>query len=409
MSYSQTEEVNSLSEPVLRGVRILDMATFLAAPFAATLCADLGADVVKLELPSGQDPLRALAPVKGEHSIHAKITNRGKRGITLDARKAEGRALLLRMLPSFDVLVENFRTGTLDSWGLSLKTLHEVNPRLIVLRLTGFGQTGPDAKRPGFARIFEAVSGFAHLVGEPQGSPQHMNYALGDMIAGLFGAFSITAALAERRNDPELPGREIDLSATEALLRLLETLPAEFEELGTARQRAGSRATYTAPSNIYRTIDGVWVTIVASSDAIFKRLCAAMERECLVSDPRFTTLTDRVKHLQETDAVVADWVNANSFELINKALTKHEVPHNRINSIEEVLADPQFQARNAIVRMSDADFGTLAAPCVVPRYSGCAQLVPHSGPDVGQHSDEFYRNLGVSDSELNRLRAIGVI
>lgn len=409
MSFSLPTRNEPNSASVLRGTRILDMATFLAAPFAATLCADLGADVIKLELPSIKDPLRSLAPVKGEHSIHAKVTNRGKRGITLDVRKEAGRQLLLRMLPSFDVLVENFRTGTLESWGLSLEELHRANPQLIVLRLTGFGQTGPEAKRPGFARIFEAMSGFANLVGEPTRGPQHMNYALGDMIAGLFGAFSISAALAERRLDPQMPGREIDLSATEAILRLLETLPAEYEELGVIRQRAGACATYTAPSNIYETADGVWLSIVASSDAIFKRLCHAMKRQRLLDDPRYTSLARRVQHLHETDAEVADWCKANNFEHVTAALTHHEVPHHRINSIAEVFTEPQFQARNAIIRMKDKDFGVLAAPCVVPRFSGCAAPIPNSGPDIGEHSVELYKGLGLTDAELSQLRSEGVI
>ncbi|MYN14208.1 CoA transferase [Pusillimonas sp. TS35] len=409
MSSSSVTQNDINTGPVLRGTRILDMATFLAAPFAATLCADLGADVVKLELPSGTDPLRSLAPVKGPHSIHAKVTNRGKRGITLDVRKEEGRDLFLRMLPSFDVLVENFRTGTLDSWGLDIKTLHRANPKLIVLRLTGFGQTGPDAKRPGFARIFEAMSGFANLVGEPTGGPQHMNYALGDMIAGLFGAFSITAALAERRVAENMPGREIDLSAVEAMFRLLETLPAEYEELGVTRQRAGACATYTAPSNIYETADGVWVTIVASSDAIFRRLCMAMQREHLLVDPRYQTLGSRVQNLHAIDAEVASWCKDTDLEQVRAALTKHEVPHNRINSIADVFAEPQFKARDAIIRMRDPDFGTLAAPCVVPRFSGCPTPVPESGPNIGQHSIEVYRSLGLSTAEMDRLVAAGVI
>jgi len=202
------------------------MATVLAAPFAATLCGDLGAEVTKLELPDGSDTLRHMLPVMGEHALFWKVTNRGKRGITLDVRKPEGRALLLKMLPRYDVLVENFRTGTLDRWGLDLPTLHAHNPDLIVLRLTGFGQTGPYARRPGFARIFEAMSGFAHLTGESGRSPQHMNYPLGDVVSGLFGAFSITSALAGRaRSAPGTPrGCEIDLSATEALMRMLDPL-----------------------------------------------------------------------------------------------------------------------------------------------------------------------------------------
>ncbi len=231
---------------------------------------------MKLELPDGSDPLRTLAPVKDGSPLYWKVTNRGKRGISLDVRTAQGRELLLRLLPQFDVLVENFRTGTLDRWGLDIGTLRAANPRLIVLRLTGFGQTGPAATRPGFARIFEAMSGFTNLAGTADSGPLHMNYPVGDVIAGLFGAFSIATAIAEQRSGRDAPVREIDLAATEAMFRLLDPLAVEYEQLGHARQRAGNRTTYAAPSNMYRTADDVWVTVVASSDATFARLAQAM-------------------------------------------------------------------------------------------------------------------------------------
>jgi len=326
----------------LAGVRILDMATVIAAPFAATLCADLGAEVVKLELPDGSDPLRTLAPVKGSHALHWKTTNRGKRGITLDVRKPPGKALLLSLLARFDVLVENFRTGTLDRWGLDLATLHAANPRLIVLRLTGFGQTGPYANRPGFARIFEAMSGFAHLSGERDGGPQHMNFPLGDVVAGLFGAFAIACAVAEQRTDPARPGREIDLSATEAMLRLLDPLAVEYEQLGVARHRAGPRATYTAPSSIYRTADGVWVSVVGTSDAVFRRLCVAIGQPQLADDPRFARHAARMRHAEEIDAIIARWYAATNFADAAAACTAHEVPFSKIYAIDDVLADPHF-------------------------------------------------------------------
>ena len=252
--------------------------------------------------------MRTLAPVKDQHALYWKVTNRGKRGITLDVRKPEGRALLLRMLPDFDVLVENFRTGTLDRWGLDIETLRRANPKLTVLRLTGFGQTGPYASRPGFARIFEAMSGFANLTGEADGRPQHMNYPLGDVIAGLFGAFSIAAAIADQRAHPEEVGHEIDLSATEAMLRLLEPLAVEFEQLGQVRQRSGSRATYTAPSNMYRTADQVWITLVGSSEVIFRRLCEAMGTSEMAQDPRYASNPSRVAHIETLDAAIAGLV-----------------------------------------------------------------------------------------------------
>lgn len=392
----------------LSGVRILDMATVLAAPFASTLCADMGADVVKLELPDGSDPLRGLAPVKDGLPLFWKVTNRGKRGITLDVRKPEGRALFLRMLPQFDVLVENFRTGTLDRWGLDFETLQAACPGLIVLRLTGFGQTGPYARRAGFARIFEAMSGFTNLAGEAGGSPLHMNYPIGDMVAGLFGAFSIAAAVAERRGTPA-PGCEIDLSATEALFRLLEALPVEHEQLGQVRGRAGNRAGYTAPSNMYATVDGQWISLVASSDPIFRRLCAAIGRPELADDPCFATNPLRVRHIERLDAILADWFAAHDYATVSAALAAGEIPFSKIFTIADVAQDPHFAAREAIVRLPDADLGSVPAPCVVPRFSGYQPPPPHSGPAVGEHNASFYAELGIDAGQLAALRDQGVI
>ena len=413
MSTSSTSHSQACAAPSgtgpLAGVRILDMATVIAAPFSATLCADLGAEVVKLELPDGSDSLRTLAPVKDRHALHWKVTNRGKRGISLDVRKPEGRALFLRLLPQFDVLVENFRTGTLDRWGLDLATLHAANPRLTVLRLTGFGQTGPYAQRPGFARIFEAMSGFAHLTGEPDGSPQHMNYPLGDVVAGLFGAFSIASAMVERRQRPGEPGREIDLSATEAMLRLLEPLAVEFEQLGGVRGRAGSRATYTAPSNMYRTADGVWVTVVGSSEAIFRRICEAMDQPALCSDPRFASNPERVKHIDVLDAMVGKWCAGLDYAALSAALNQHQVPFSKVYGIDDVLDDPHFQARGAIIRLPDSDLGSVPAPCTVPRFSGMVPAAPHTGPAVGEHNAEIFGQLGLDAEALRALQADGVV
>lgn len=399
----------SASSGPLVGVRILDMATVIAAPFSSALCADLGAEVVKLELPDGSDSLRGLAPVKEEHALHWKVTNRGKRGISLDVRKPRGRELFLKLLPHFDVLVENFRTGTMSRWGLDLATLHEANPQLTVLRVTGFGQTGPYAERPGFARIFEAMSGFAHLTGERDGSPQHMNFPLGDAVAGLFGAFSIAAAMAEKRGNPGLPGREIDLSATEAMIRLLETLPVEFEQLGQVRNRAGSRATYTAPSNMYRTADGIWVTIVGSSEAIFRRICLAMGRPDLSVEARFCNNPQRVRHIDEIDKVVSDWCAAHSFDELSAALTEHAVPFSKVYDIGDVLRDPHFLARGAIIRLPDENLGSVPAPCIVPRFSGFEPPPPRTGPEVGEYNRALFSKLGLDDKQMQALRDEGII
>ena len=406
MSTTQTPTSN---KGPLSGVRILDMATVIAGPFAATLCADLGAEVTKLELPASNDPLRTFAPMKDHHSLYWKVTNRGKKGITLDVRKPEGKEIFLRMLPFFDVLVENFRTGTLDQWGLDIKTLHQANPQLIVLRLTGFGQTGPYARRPGFARIFEAMSGFTNLTGMADGPPQHMNYPLGDVVSGLFGAFSIAAALVESSRSKEMVGREIDLSATEAMMRLLDPLAVEFDQLNYVRGRTGSRATYTAPSNIYKTSDGVWIIVVGSSEPIFKRLCSAIGMDELANNPKFSNNQSRLKNLDEIDQIISNWCSSLNFEMLAKALNQHDVPFTKVYDINDVLNDPHFKERNAIIRLPDEDLGSIPAPCIVPRFSGIPEYIPHSGSKTGAHNISFYSELGLSDEEISKLKASNII
>ncbi len=385
------------------------MATVLAGPSGATLCADHGADVIKLELPDGSDPLRHMQPIKDGVPLWWKVANRGKRGITLDVRKPAGKTVLLQMLPQVDVLVENFRTGTLDRWGLDLATLHSANPRLIVIRLTGFGQTGPYRSKPGFARIFEAMSGFTNLTGETGGSPLHSNFPIGDAVAGVFCAFSIAAEVARLRGDPKAQGVEVDLSATEALFRLLEPLPVEHELLGQVRRAAGNTTTYTAPSNMYRSADGVYLTLVASSQGTYARLCEAVGRPDLLTDSRFCTNPLRVQHMPALDAELAAWFAARTFGEIAARLEPHEIPYTKVNTIQDIAADPHFQARGAIIRLADPDGDSLPAPCIVPRITGRNMPVPRTGPSVGEHNDEVYRSFGLSEPDLAALRAEGAI
>lgn len=395
---------------LLEGVRILDMATMLAAPFAATLCADLGADVVKLELPDASDPLRRLQPVDGTHSLFWKAANRGKRGITLDVRTAAGRELLLRLLPRFDVLVENFRPGTFDRWGLDLATLRRAQPGLIVLRVSGFGQDGPWRHRPGFARVFEAVSGFAQLAGEAGGTPLHLNYPIGDVVAGVFGALSIAAAVARRRAFPDESPAELDLSATESLLRIVDALPVEYERSGVARAPAGNRATYTAPSNMYRSADGAWVTLVASSDTIFARLCRAMDRPALPDDPRFATMLSRVAHAVALDDEVAAWFGTRTADEALAACDTAGVPAARVNDVAAAMREPHLVARGAFLRLPDPDLGSIPAPATVPRVMGAAPPVPpRTGPAPGEHNHEVWTSLGLDAATLAALRRDGVI
>jgi crotonobetainyl-CoA:carnitine CoA-transferase CaiB-like acyl-CoA transferase len=393
----------------LAGVRILDMATVLAAPLGATLCADHGAEVVKLELPDGSDALRGLQPVEDGVPLWWKVANRGKRGISLDVRKPEGRDVFLSLLPRFDVLVENFRSGTLDRWGLDLATLHRANPRLVVVRVTGFGQTGPYRERAGYARIFEAMSGFTGLTGEADGAPLHANFPVGDAVAGLFCAFSIAAEMVRLRGDPQAKGVEVDLAATEALFRLLDCLPVEHERQGIVRRPAGNRASYTAPSNMYRSRDGVWFSMVASSNAVFARLAAAVGRPEWTADPRFASNPARVANLEALDAELAAWFEGHLFATVARTLEDAGTPFSKIYSIEDIEADPHYAARGAIVRLPDPDFGSLPAPCAVPRVPGRTLPVPRTGPATGEHNAEVYAEHGIDADRLAALQAAGVV
>ena len=395
--------------PLLQDIRILDLSTVIAAPFAATLCADLGASVTKIELPDGSDALRGLAPTTPEHALYWKTVNRGKAGITLDVRTPSGKDLFLRILKNTDVLVENFRTGTLDRWGCNLPTLLAANPNLIVLRLTGFGQTGPYAERPGFARIFEAMSGLTNLIGTPESGPQHPNVPIGDLIAGLFGAFSIASAIASLRRDPSQGGFEIDLSATEAIFRLLDPLAVEYALLGTNRTHVGNRASYTAPSNMYKSRDGKWVTLVASSDAIFKRLCRAINKPDWSENPEFSTNPKRCVNVTALDEGIAEWFADHQFDEIAKTFDESAIPYTKVYDIADVASDPQVISRKGIINLVDPDLGEIPAPCPVPRVPGIKETPIRSGPKTGEDNLIFYKNLGLSDLEISDLQKDRVI
>ncbi|MBS0521216.1 MAG: CoA transferase [Proteobacteria bacterium] len=400
--------MNIASGP-LRGLKVVDISTVVAGPFAAGLLGDYGAEVIKVEMPDTGDSLRALAPHKDGAPLWWKVTNRNKRGVTLDLRKQEGRDLFGRLIADADVLVENFRPGTLDSWGVTRAWLQEINPRLTILRLTGFGQDGPYAARPGFARIFESMSGFTQICGEENGAPLHLGYPISDAVAGLFGAVGILASLHELKADPDRRGQEIDCSATEAMLRTLEFLAIEYDQLGQVRTRSGNRSQYAAPGNVYRTADGKWASIAASTQSIFERLCTALDRRDLLEDPRFATNPARVKHYRALDEVVGGAIGKLSLAQLRETLTRHEVGFSPIYDIADVFDDPHFQARQAIVTVPDSELGSVRMQGVVPRFSETPCTVRRAGPTLGEHNEEVYGGLGLTAAEIAGLRARKVI
>ena len=393
----------------LTGLSIIDISSVVAGPFAAGLLADMGADVIKVEIPGVGDALRALAPHKDGVSLWWKVTNRNKRGVTLDLRRAEGRAMLGRLVADADVLVENFRPGTLDTWGITGTWLRRLNPRLTILRMTGFGQTGPYRDRPGFARVFEALSGFTSICGEEDGTPLHLGYPISDAIGGLFGALGVLAALYELKRDPALAGQEIDCSITEAMLRVLEFLPIEYDQLGAVRTRSGNRSQYAAPGNVYRTSDGRWASIAASTQSIFLRLAKALDLGDLPADPRFATNPARVANRDAIDARVSAAIGQLSLAQLRARLEAAEVGFSAINDIADVFVDPQIIAREAIVRVADAELGEVRMQCVVPRFSATPCAVRAAGPALGQHNDEVWRAYGFTPDEIADMRRQDII
>ena len=393
----------------LAGLRILDLATVVAGPLAATLLADLGAHVVKVELPDGRDGLRHLPPHKDGVPLWWKVANRNKKGVTLDVRKPEGRELFLRLLADFDVLVENFRTGTMDKWSLDAATLFKANPKLTVLRVTGFGQTGPYRSRPGFARVFEAMSGFTSINGPRGGPPLNLGFPISDAVAGLFGAIGILAAAFDRMKHPESPGQEIDLSATEGMFRVLDFLAIEYDQLGIVRERLGNLSAYSAPSNIYATRDGKWLSMAVSAQSIFERLCQAIERPDLQADPRYIDNQARVANRDSLDAEIAAWAASRDLAAIVETLTRHEVTFSPVYTIKDVFEDPHFQAREMIVSVPDDTLGPLRMQNVVPRFSRTPGAVHCTGPDLGQHNQETYGTLGLDADRLRELKDRGII
>jgi len=394
----------------LTGLKVLDIATIVAAPFAAALLGDYGAEVLKVEMPGAGDGARSFPPFKEGKSLWWKVTNRNKKFITLDLRKQEGVALLKRLLPQFDVLVENFRPGTLDRWGLTREVLWEIQPRLVILRSTGFGQDGPYRERPGFARIFEAMGGLTYITGEARGEPMHAGYPIGDAVGGLFGALGIMTALWKRARDPEAPGEEIDLSLTEATLRLLEFLPIEYDQLGAVRERSGNANQYSAPAAVFATRDGRWVTLAGSTNALYANNCRAIGRPELVDDPRFANNALRVEHAEELNAIFSGWCAEHDLELVLETFRRAQGTIAPVYSIDQVFADPQMQARDAITRVPDPDFGSVRMQNVVPRFTRDPGAVRMVGGAMGQDNAEIFGQwLGLSSSEIERLAAAAVI
>jgi formyl-CoA transferase len=399
------------STGALDGIRVIEVGTLISGPFAGRLLGDMGAEVIKVELPDAPDPLRSWgqAELDGHHffwTVHA----RNKKAVTLNLRAAKGRDLFLELVEKSDIVVENFRPGTLEKWNLGYDVLHERNHGIILVRVSGYGQTGPEAHKAGYASVAEAASGLRYLNGFPGGPPPRLALSLGDSLAGMFAAQGALAALYRRSVTGE--GQVVDAALTESCLAIQESTIPDYDVGGVVRGPSGTRLERIAPSNIYRSADGSWVVIAANQDTVFRRLCEAMGRPELSTDDRFATHVARGRNQDELDKIIGDWAADMQPTDIIDTLSAAGVIAGPINTVAEVVEDPQLRARGMLVEHWDERVErSVLGPGIVPVLSETPGTVRNAGPArPGQHNDEVYvRLLGRSVDELDALKSEGVI
>jgi crotonobetainyl-CoA:carnitine CoA-transferase CaiB-like acyl-CoA transferase len=393
----------------LKGLRVLDAGNMIAGPLAATQMADFGADVIKIELPGDGDSMRHWAPLKEGRSLWWKVIGRNKRMITLALSKPRGQALFRELVRNADVVIENFRPGTFERWGLGFAELSRINPRLIMVRVSGFGQTGPYARRGGYGTIAEAFSGVPSFTGFPDRPPTLPGFPLADSVASTFSAMAAMFAIFNRDHGDGL-GQEIDVSLYEPLFRLAESQVIGFDQLGIVKQRQGNRLSEDSPRNTYQTRDGRWIGISASSQRTYERLATAMGMPELITDPRFVNNSLRCENDVPLDAIIAQWFAQRDCAAIMALFDAAEVVAGPVFDIRDIVNDPQYIARESIVSVPDEDFGSVRMQGVVPKFGRTPGEVRHAGRSLGADNRDVYMNeLGLSEADLEALHAEGVI
>jgi len=397
--------------PPMAGARVLDIATFIAAPMAAAILGEFGADVIKIEQPGGGDPWRRYGTAsKRADSTLAWLTEaRNKRSITLNLKAPEGAALFKRLVADADVVTENFRPGTLEKWGLGYDVLSAINPGIVLMRVSGYGQTGPYKDRPGFARIAHAVGGLTHLAGMPGGPPVTPgSTSLGDYMTGMYGAIGILMALRER--DRSGKGQQVDLALYEPVFRALDELAPAYAATGYVRGREGIGTANACPHGHFECGDGRWVAIACTSDKMFERLANAMGRPDLAAADAFGRVSARLAAREAVDGLVSAWTGAMDRDRVVDICVAAEVPIGAINAIDEIFADPHFEARGNLVTLDDPETGPVTVPNVAPRLSRTPGRLANLGPALGNANDDVYGGLlGLDAAEIAALKEKGVI
>jgi crotonobetainyl-CoA:carnitine CoA-transferase CaiB-like acyl-CoA transferase len=396
----------------LSGVRVIEMGQLVAGPFVGSRMADFGAEVIKVESPGQGDAMRHWGHhrYKGR-SLWWPVLARNKKTISANLREKRGQDLVRQLIAQADVLVENFKPGTLEKWGLDPESLHVINPGLIIARVSGFGQTGPYSSRPGFASVGEAMGGLRYINGFPDQPPPRTGISLGDSLAGMFATQGVLMALYWRDTIGKGKGQVVDASITESCFAMLESALPEYDKVGFIRQPSGTGLANVSPSNIFPTKDEKWVVIAANLDAMFNRLCDAMEQPELADDPRYSTHQVRGENCDELDARIAEWTRGFTAAELDVRLDKHGVVSGPIYSIEDIANDPHFQARDMIQRYQDDDLGDIAVPGFVPVLSETKSEIAWLGSsEVGAHNEEIYCGLlGMTQTELQELKNDGII
>jgi crotonobetainyl-CoA:carnitine CoA-transferase CaiB-like acyl-CoA transferase len=400
-----------LSDQVLAGIRVIDLGHALAGPFAATMLGDFGAEVIKIEPPGTGDPMRRLGPRKEGVPLWWKAAARNKKSVTLDFRHPKGREILLSIVRKSDVLVENFRSGTLEKHGLGWEELRRANPSLVMLRISGFGQTGPTPGRPGFGRVAEAMSGAAQLTGDPEGSPVHVGYSLADTLSGLMGAYGVLLALLGKERSGV--GECIDLALYEPLFRLIDWQVIVYEQLGIVPTRAGNGFPVVlegVAAGVARTADGVWMSYSAATDSVLVRLIEMIYGEPVSARVEFATVDMRRTHCRDVEAHLDAWIAARTANEVEAEFAEHQAVIGRVYDMETIWSDPSYRARGDIVTVSDQDFGAVSMHGVIPKLLERPGAVRTVGEALGAHTAEVLREMaGIDEPTLADLSRKGVV
>ncbi len=395
------------SSLALCNLRVIELGQLIAGPFAAKTLADFGADVIKIEPPNSGDPLRKWRLLKDGTSVWWQIQSRNKRSIALDLKQTEAQDIVRQLVKDADVLIENFRPGAMEGWGLGPDELLALNPKLIMLRISGYGQTGPYRDKPGFGVVAEAMSGLRHLTAEPGRVPVRVGVSIGDTLASLHGVIGILLALHERHTSGK--GQVIDVALYEAVFNCMESLLPEFSAFGAVREAAGSALPGIAPSNAYKCQDGGYVLIAGNGDSIFKRLMHTMGRDDLGLDADLADNAGRVKRVEEIDAAIGAWTATLSVAQVLELLDAASVPAGRIYTVADIATDPHYQARDMILQTVMADGSTLALPGIVPKLSRTPGSHRRNAPEIGQDTDAVLQDIGLTHAQIQALKDKGIV